>query len=176
MNIPNTITLIRIALVPVFILAYALGWGESFDLPFWIFTVASLTDVLDGYIARRKGLVTTFGKFIDPLADKLLISAALIILIDSGLISAWIVIVILARDFVVTSLRLVAVDSGEVIAAKTSGKIKMLVQVVVISFMLGSVSFFDPIIPYLVYLMLAVTVWSGVDYVWRSRHVFGGQK
>jgi len=171
MNLPNTITLIRIALVPIFMLAFALGWGESYDLPFYIFTAAALTDSLDGYLARRRGQVTTFGKFIDPLADKLLVSAVLIMMTGRGLIAAWVVVVILGRDFIVTSLRLIAVEAGVIIAAKLSGKIKMFVQVGVIMFMLSSITAASVIVPYLVYGMVAVTVWSGFDYIWKHRQL-----
>lgn len=172
MNVPNTITLIRIAMTPLFMVAMSMGWYDPVNAPFWLFASAALTDGLDGFIARKYKLVTTFGKFIDPLADKILVSAALLMLMERGQIAAWAVMLIISRDFVVTSLRLVAVDAGIVIAAKLSGKIKMLTQVLVILFMLTSIGETSAVTPYLVYLMVAVTVWSGIDYVWRNRQLF----
>ncbi|MCL2080891.1 MAG: CDP-diacylglycerol--glycerol-3-phosphate 3-phosphatidyltransferase [Oscillospiraceae bacterium] len=171
MNLPNSVTLLRIALVPVFIAAMLSDWNPY--IPFLIFALASLTDGLDGYIARKTGQVTTFGKFIDPLADKLLVSAALIMLLERGDVWGWAVVVILARDFVVTSLRLVAVDAGVVLAAMLSGKIKMIVQVAAILLMLTSWAQGRPSVFCTAQIvMVAVTAWSGVDYVWRSRQLF----
>jgi CDP-diacylglycerol--glycerol-3-phosphate 3-phosphatidyltransferase len=157
-------------------LTYALGWGDAFNLSFFIFTAAALTDGFDGYFARKLGQVTTFGKFIDPLADKLLVSAALIMLLGHGLIEAWVVVVILGRDFIVTSLRLVAVDAGLVLAAIFSGKVKMVVQVAVIMVLLSAIGALDIFVPYLIYGMVAITVWSGVDYVWRHRQLFSNKE
>lgn len=177
MNVPNTITLTRIALVPLFMVAMAMSWGTAFNAPLIIFALASLTDGLDGFIARKYGLVTTFGKFIDPLADKLLVSAALLMLLERGDVAAWAVMLILGRDFIVTSLRLVAVDAGIVLAAMFSGKIKMVVQVLGILLMLTSWAQGKPEVFLAVQIiMVAVTVWSGIDYVWKNKQLFVSKK
>jgi len=148
MNLPNKITVSRIFLIPVFLLFMLapLQWG-SITLPgieietahflgALIFIVASVTDWIDGYYARKYNLVTNLGKFLDPLADKLLVSAALIVLVDLKLAPAWIVIVIISREFAVTGLRLILAGSGEVVAANMLGKIKTWAQIVAISALL----------------------------------------
>ncbi|GHU89061.1 CDP-diacylglycerol--glycerol-3-phosphate 3-phosphatidyltransferase [Clostridia bacterium] len=180
MNIPNVVTLIRIALIPAFLLSLpAMGYGSYYGLaPFIIFLAASLTDTLDGYLARRNNgaKITTLGKFLDTLADKLLVAAAIIEFAARGQMAAWIVIVIIAREFVVTSLRMVGVERGVVIAAGWSGKIKMTVQIVCILFMLSVFHTYDlgPITvdTLMTWIMLAVTLWSGADYVWKYRGLF----
>ncbi|GHV34161.1 CDP-diacylglycerol--glycerol-3-phosphate 3-phosphatidyltransferase [Clostridia bacterium] len=181
LNIPNVVTLIRIALIPVFLLSLPrMGLNETYYglVPFLIFLAASLTDMLDGYLARRNNgaKITTLGKFLDTLADKLLVAAAIIEFAARGQMSAWIVIVILAREFVVTSLRMVGVERGVVIAAGWSGKIKMTVQIVCILFMLSSFHGLSlgPITvdQLMAWIMLAVTVWSGADYLLKYRGLF----
>ncbi|MCL1820043.1 MAG: CDP-diacylglycerol--glycerol-3-phosphate 3-phosphatidyltransferase [Oscillospiraceae bacterium] len=175
MNLPNSITLTRIALTPLFIVSMILDWNIL--IPFTIFAVASLTDGLDGYIARKTGQVTNFGKFIDPLADKILVSAALIMLLERGDVWGWAVAVILARDFVVTSLRLVAVDAGIVLAAIFSGKVKMVAQVFGILVMLTSWAQGRPeVFAVTQIVIVTVTVWSGIDYVWKNRRLFAAKK
>jgi len=169
MKTANVITLIRIALVPVFMAVYLLKIPYYEIIALAIFILASATDKLDGYIARKYNQISSFGKFVDPLADKLLVSAALIILVGEGVIPSWAVILILAREFIVTSLRTVAVSAGRIIAANNWGKAKMVIQVVAISFLLtslrnitlGSVTVGD----IMVWLMTVVTVWSGIDYI-----------
>ena len=178
MKTANIITLIRIALVPVFIAAwYFLPWYAAFT----VFVVASVTDKLDGYIARQ---VTNFGKFVDPLADKLLITSALLLFVKSGTVGTVYAILIIAREFIVTSLRVVAMSDGRVLAASVSGKIKMVVQCVVLAALLieplfgavgsvGSVAVFGAVTvnDLLVILMTAVTLWSGIEYLVRNRDV-----
>lgn len=145
MNLPNLLTVIRMALVPVFIVFFYLGQGGSLALcvaAFAVFIVASATDALDGYIARKHGLITNFGKLMDPLADKVLTTAAFIVFVDVGLMPAWMVVVILAREFAITGLRGVAASEGEIIAAGFSGKLKTVFQMVAICvILLGTVLF-----------------------------------
>lgn len=171
MNTPNTITMIRIALTPVFMALLLLDIPYGNYIALAVFLIASLTDGLDGYIARKYNKVTTFGKFVDPLADKLLVCAAILIFVQMGKMPAVAAMLIISRDFVVTSLRVVAMSENVVIAAALSGKFKMVTQVVSISVMLTGLSEFYLIPEMLsvntlcVWVMTLVTVYSGVDYV-----------
>ena len=124
MNLANKITMIRVFLVPLFILMFYLDINNNQLYAALIFILASMTDALDGYIARSRNLITNFGKFIDPLADKILTSAALILLVESGKIPAWVVIIIIAREFTITGFRILAAADGITIAASSLGKIK----------------------------------------------------
>lgn len=175
LNIPNALTLLRIVAVPVVVVAL-LGEIPNGDL--WagiVFTIAALTDGLDGYIARRRGDVTTFGKLMDPLADKLLVVAALISLVSLDRLEAWIAMVIIARELAVTGLRAVAVEYGVVVAASRLGKLKTGLQVAAI---IGLIAV-DPAttaIDVLVYAALAVTVWSAVDYFFGVRRRIEDQR
>lgn len=192
MNIPNRITLSRVLLIPIFIFifVYPFNWGEinigHGSLPVnhlvaaIIFLVASLTDWVDGYYARKHNLVTNFGKFLDPLADKLLVSAALICLVEIGLAPAWVVIIIISREFAVTGLRLVASGEGIVLAASQMGKLKTVLQISATAFLLFynfPFSYIDfPIGTYLLYLAMIVTVISGIDYFKKNWHVMRDSK
>jgi CDP-diacylglycerol--glycerol-3-phosphate 3-phosphatidyltransferase len=195
------------ALVPVFMVFFYLGEGRGggaatspvFDVfghpvsapacPVFavaalaVFVVAALTDAVDGHIARTRGLITNFGKLMDPLADKVLTAAALICFVDTGLVPAWIVVVIIAREFLVTGLRGVAASAGEVIAAGPAGKLKTVLQMGVIAlFLLGKplLACTEPFAALggalliaatvCLWAALAVTVWSGAEYVWKSRN------
>lgn len=187
MNLPNKITISRIILIPVFMIFMLMDFnmGETrflgADLKIeqliggWIFIFASLTDWLDGYIARKNNLVTSMGKFLDPLADKLLVSAALIILVELGTAPSWIVIVIISREFAVTGLRLILAGGGEVVAANQLGKIKTTAQILAIIFLLLNDLFFSAMgIPFgmiMLYIALIFTVWSGADYFYKNRRV-----
>lgn len=194
MNLPNKITIVRILLVPIMMLMPWLGITAktSLGLP-WvnviiliIFLVASFTDYLDGHIARKRNLVTNFGKFLDPIADKLLVLAALVMLVESGIIPGWIPIVIAAREFMVSAIRMLAASEGKVIAASKLGKIKTVTQMIAISlgfidvnsfmsFAFGSLTGFSLVLNILMSLamLLAViaTIWSGVDYFMKSKDV-----
>lgn len=140
-----------------------------------IFIFASVTDWLDGYIARKYSLVTNMGKFLDPLADKLLVSAAFIILVELGTAPSWIVIVIISREFAVTGLRLILAGGGEVVAANQLGKIKTVTQILaIVSLLLNNIYFESIGIPFgtiVLYVALLFTVWSGVDYFYKNRKV-----
>ncbi len=175
MNLPNKLTLLRIILIPVMVVLYYIDaldtiafMGISFKylLIVIIFMIASFTDFLDGYLARKLDLVTTFGKFIDPLADKLLVMAALLLLADAGLVWTWLVIVILSREFIVSGIRLVAVSEGKVIAASNLGKYKTASTMIAIILL-----FISPLYiigHYLIILALALTVISGYDYLVKN--------
>jgi CDP-diacylglycerol--glycerol-3-phosphate 3-phosphatidyltransferase len=185
MNIPNRITISRILLIPIFmiIMLVDFNWGNmtlfGADMPVshfiggLIFIIASLTDWVDGYYARKYNLVTTFGKFLDPLADKLLVSAALIILVELGFAASWIVIIIISREFAVTGLRLVLAGEGEVVAAGSLGKIKTTAQILAIAALLLHNTIFTLVnIPFgeiMLYIALIFTVWSGWDYFYANR-------
>lgn len=168
LNAPNVLTLLRILAVPVIVVAL-LGETPNGDaLAAGVFALAAFTDGLDGYIARRRQDVTTFGKLVDPLADKLLIVAALVSLVSLGRLAAWVAMVIIARELAVTGLRAVAVEQGMVISASWLGKAKTVLQVAAVFGLIiwnPSPTWVDV----LVYLAVAVTVISGVDYFFGLR-------
>lgn len=187
MNLPNKITVSRVILIPIFMvfMLVDLGFKDVVILGTkmqtehliggLIFIFASATDWLDGYIARKNNLVTNMGKFLDPLADKLLVSAAFIILVEIGSAPSWIVIAIISREFAVTGLRLLLAGGGEVVAANQLGKIKTVAQIVAISSLLLNNIFFESIgFPFgtiMLYIALIFTVWSGFDYFYKNRKV-----
>ena len=170
LNLPNTLTMLRILAVPVVVVAL-LSEVENGDLiAGLVFALAAFTDCLDGYIARRNDDVTTFGKLMDPLADKLLIVAALVSLVAVDRLQAWIAMVIIAREFAVTGLRTLAAEQGAVISASWLGKLKTAVQIAAIIGLIAT----DPATPLvdgLVYAAALITVVSGVDYFYGFRHV-----
>lgn len=178
MNTPNKLTVLRMILVPVFVAVLLGDWlGEASK---WtalvIFVLASITDWLDGYLARKHHLVTDFGKFMDPLADKLLVCSALICLIDLGKIPSWAVIIIIGREFIISGFRLVAADNGIVIAAGYWGKAKTVCQMLMIIVMLMDLGgAFGAAEQVLMWLALALTVISLVDYIWKNRQVISMQ-
>jgi CDP-diacylglycerol--glycerol-3-phosphate 3-phosphatidyltransferase len=191
-NLPNKITVSRVFLIPIFliIMIVPFHWGTitllGTQIPVThfigalIFIIASVTDWIDGYYARKLNLVTNLGKFLDPLADKLLVSAALIILVELGIAPSWIVIIIISRELAITGLRAILAGEGEVVAAKMPGKIKTWTQIIAISVMLlhnfpfQAVSFrFDLVA---LWVSMIFTIWSGWDYFYKNRHVFKNSK
>lgn len=167
MNTANKLTLLRVALIPVFLIVLYIGFPYSRYVALAVFIIASLTDFVDGYIARSRGQITDFGKFMDPLADKVLVMAALVWFIEQGLMPAWAVLIVIVREFAVTALRLVAADKGRVIAAGPSGKVKTALT------MLGIILMFLPIPPaavtVCVWVIVAVTLYSGIDYFVKNK-------
>ena len=169
MNLPNKLTMFRVVLIPVFIVVLMSGLiaePASRYIAVVIFCVASFTDYLDGHIARKYNLVTNFGKFMDPLADKLLVSAAMICMIELGMLPAWVVIIIISREFIITGFRLIAAEGGLVIAASWWGKIKTVTQMAMIILILLGVN--KVIGTILVVLATIFTVVSGVDYIVKN--------
>ena len=168
-NVPNILTVARMCLVPVFVALLMTGNPIPAGI---IFIIASLTDTLDGYLARKNNQITVFGKFMDPLADKLLVCSALICMVELGTIPAWIVIVIVGRDFIISGFRLVAVERGVVIAAGFWGKLKTVVQMVMcilLIFPFTGISHTIGIV--LMWAALALTIISLVDYLYTNRGV-----
>jgi len=171
MNLPNKLTILRMILIPVFIIFLI---KEYYYISGILFVAASITDALDGYLARKYHLITDFGKIIDPLADKLLITSALICLVQLGSIAGWLAIVILARELVVTSLRSIAATKGIIIAAERSGKIKTVMQMLALSVILlrnWPFSIFTdlPIGDYLLWLAVGMTLYSGIEYILKNK-------
>ena len=175
MNLPNKLTVLRVILIPFFVVCLLWEGGQNQTLRYVsaaIFIAASLTDMLDGKIARKYHLVTNFGKFMDPLADKLLVCSAMICLIPSGKLDAAIVIVIIAREFIISGFRLVASDAGIVIAASYWGKFKTVFQMAMIIVLIADFGgVFDLIGTALIWIAVALTVISLIDYVWKNRQV-----
>ena len=174
MNLPNKLTVLRVLMVPFFVLFMLTDIGGAANkwIALAIFAVASLTDMLDGKIARARNLVTNFGKFMDPLADKLLVCSAMICMITTGQLAAWIVIIIIAREFIISGFRLVAADAGIVIAASWWGKIKTVAQMAMIIVLLADFGgVFDMVGNVLIWASLILTIVSLVDYVKKNIQV-----
>ncbi len=178
MNTPNKLTLLRVIMIPffvVFMLADLGSWSKWVSLA--IFVVASMTDWLDGYLARRDHLVTNFGKFMDPLADKLLVCSAMICLVDLGRIPSWVVIVIIGREFIISGFRLIASDNGVVIAANYWGKAKTVCQMIMIILLIADLGeSFWVLEQVLIYGSLILTVISLITYLWQNRKVLSMQE
>lgn len=172
MNLPNKLTMMRVFMIPVFVL-FMLVNITPYDnwIALTIFIIASLTDLLDGKIARKYNLVTNFGKFMDPLADKLLVCSAMICLVAMNLIPAWIVIVIIAREFIISGFRLIASDNGVVIAASYWGKFKTVFQMVMICLMIANISAIKIVTDIVMWIALILTVVSLVDYLVKNKDV-----
>lgn len=174
MNLPNKLTVLRVLMVPFFVLFMLTDIGGAANkwIALIIFCVASLTDMLDGKIARARNLVTNFGKFMDPLADKLLVCSAMICMITTGQLQAWVVIIIIAREFIISGFRLVAADAGIVIAASYWGKFKTVAQMAMIIVLIADFGgVFDMIGTALIWVSLILTVVSLVDYVKKNIQV-----
>lgn len=188
MNLPNKLTMLRVVMVPFFMLFAHLsgGYGSADFNPTWmlvagvLFAVASFTDFLDGYLARKNNLVTDFGKFMDPLADKCLTTAALIYMVADGLCSPVVLCLVLFREFAVAGVRMIAAENGTVIAANMWGKVKTVLQMLTVLFYYFGAAFAGPtdvmavglITQVLCWLVAAVTVLSGGIYLWQNRACF----
>ena len=179
MNLPNKLTILRTVMIPFFILFLYTDWFHGYDkiIAAVIFIAASLTDMLDGKIARKYNLVTNFGKFMDPLADKLLVCSALIALVDLNKIAAWIVIIIIAREFIISGFRLIAAENGVVIAANYWGKFKTASQMVmIILLILNFGGIFEILTNIFIWLSLALTVISLITYIVQNKNVISMQE
>ncbi len=168
MNLANKLTILRILLVPVFVVVILSGIKNSLLISALIFAIASVTDFLDGYIARKYNLVTNFGKFMDPLADKLLVAAAFITMVDLNLVSSWAVIIIISREFAVSILRAIAATSGIVIAASKWGKAKTVSQILAIMMILLNIPYSNIVMG----IAVILTIYSGYDYINLNRNIF----
>ena len=174
MNLPNKLTILRVIMIPffVFFLLSGVGGSASKWIALVIFAAASITDTLDGYIARRDNLITDFGKFMDPLADKLLVCSALICFVELDKLPAWMVIIIIAREFIISGFRLVASDNGIVIAASYWGKFKTVSQMFMIIVLIADLGgVFDIVGTVLIWLSLILTVVSLIDYIAKNVQV-----
>ena len=176
MNLPKKLTVGRMIAVPFFVVFYMMGYYLA---AFVIFIAASFTDMLDGKIARKYNLVSNFGKIMDPLADKILVYSAFCLMVENGLVPAWMLIVILAREFAISGMRTVAASEGIVIAAGMSGKIKTVLQMIAVPLLLLLNVEGASVIPGLEFLAygflwasLIMTVYSGIEYIWQNKSVF----
>lgn len=167
MNLPNRLTLLRILLVPVCLL---LAGYDQYTIAAAVFALAAITDTLDGYIARKRGLITVFGKFADPIADKILVLSMMIVLCHEGLLPVWLPVLVTFRELLVDGLRMVAAEHGRVVAAGWSGKIKTVSQMILIVYALlfgcGTVTIVASA------AVAALTLYSGVEYFWKLRDFF----
>lgn len=174
MNLPNKLTTLRVMLIPFFVFFLVLNDGRSQWFRFLalaIFSVASLTDLFDGKLARRYHMVTNFGKFMDPLADKLLVCSALICLVELGQIPAWMVIVIVSREFIISGFRLVAAEQGVVIAASYWGKFKTTFQMIAVILMILNLPVLHPLTVLCTWIALILTIISMVDYIAKNHQI-----
>ena len=178
LNIPNKLTVLRVILIPVFIVLLMLA-GDRLGLriaALAVFCIACITDALDGMIARKHNLVTNFGKFMDPLADKLLVCSALICFVELGQLPAWVVIIIVAREFIISGFRLIASDRGVVIAASYWGKFKTVSQMITIILLILNLDFLHYVTLAFVIIMTVLTVISLVDYIVKNANVLKDEK
>ena len=179
MNTPNKLTIARMILVPFFVVFILTGWGGESNryICLAIFVAASITDWLDGYLARKNNLVTNFGKFMDPLADKLLECSSLICMIELDRLPAWIVIIIIAREFIISGFRLIAAENGVVIAANYWGKFKTVSQMImIILLILDFGGIFKTLETIFIWLSLALTVISLITYIVQNKKVISMQE
>ena len=174
MNTPNKLTLLRVAMIPVFLVVLYLGFPGSNYVALAVFVAASLTDLLDGHIARSRGLVTDFGKFMDPLADKVLVVTAMLWFVQCGRMPAWAVAIVIFREFAISGIRLIAAERGRVIAAAWSGKIKTACTMVFLTLM------FLPLPEWVdtlgVWVIVVTTVYSGLEYLVKNKDVIDWSK
>ena len=174
MNLPNKLTILRVIMIPFFVAALLYDCGANQNMRYVaaaLFIIASLTDMLDGKIARKYNLVTNFGKFMDPLADKLLVCSALICLVELKELPAWMVIVIISREFIISGFRLVASDNGVVIAASYWGKFKTTFQMIAVVLLILGIPSLSMVTTAVVWIALVLTVISLVDYITKNVNV-----
>ncbi len=176
MNLPNKLTVLRVILVFPFVTLLLLGYSWANWASLGIFIFACLTDWIDGKIARKYNLITNFGKFMDPLADKLLVCSALICLIELERIPAWVVTVIIAREFIISGFRLIASDNNVVIAANMWGKYKTTFQMIMVILMIANIGVLQIATDIVMWIATALTVISLVDYVYQNRSVLSDFK
>ncbi len=172
MNLANKLTVFRVVLVPFYVF-FMLTDFTAYNryIALTIFVIATITDKLDGTIARKYNMITSFGKFMDPIADKLLVCSALVCLVSSGEIPAWTVIVIIAREFIISGIRLIAAENGVAIAASWWGKIKTIAQMAMIIVILINADIFYILEQILIYVSLLLTVVSAIDYILKNKNV-----
>ncbi len=175
MNLPNSLTLSRLVAIPVLMALLLLRFPGHDQVAAALFIVFSLTDTLDGQLARRRGMVSDFGKFLDPLADKLFVLAVLIVLVQEGLVAAWVVVVIFSRELIITILRSVAASQGRVIPAAPLGKTKTVMQMAAVALLILQRPYpiLVPVAGVAVAVAVVFTLWSGLDYLWRFRYLIG---
>ncbi|MFV0341314.1 MAG: CDP-diacylglycerol--glycerol-3-phosphate 3-phosphatidyltransferase [Anaerocolumna sp.] len=174
MNLPNKITIARVFMIPIFLVVFLVpGIPQANYIAAAIFIIACLTDALDGYLARKYHLVTNFGKFADPLADKLLVSAALICFVELKLVPAWIIIIIISREFIISGFRLVASDNGVVIAASNLAKLKTTAQMIMSILLILHIDhqIFYVLEQIFIYASLVLTIASLVEYLYKNKNV-----
>ena len=178
MNLPNKLTILRMIMIVPFVvfMLVPIGGAAGKWIALALFVIASLTDLLDGKIARKYNLVTTFGKFMDPLAEKLLVCSAMLCLVELGRIPAWIVIVIISREFIISGFRLVASDKGVVIAASWWGKFKTTFQMIMIILMIADISALSIVTQIVMWIALILTVVSLIDYLVKNKDVMKDPK
>lgn len=179
MNLPNKLTVARALTIPAIVALMMAGGSACGFAAVALFAAASFTDFLDGHIARSRGMVTDFGKFMDPIADKLLVTAVMIMMVEQQLMAGWMLVLFVAREFIVSGLRLVAAGKGIVLAAGKLGKLKTVAQMIalivtlVVHYAFGDTAaqYLNVLTEGLMYLALALSVWSGADYIVRNRDV-----
>lgn len=180
MNLPNKLTLFRIFLIPVFVFVMLSNFSNKYLISCIIFIIASITDAMDGHIARKHNLITDFGKFMDPLADKLLVISALTAMIEDSLVPSWMVIVIVSRELTVSILRAIAGAEGKVIAASGGGKLKTISQMVAIIFLLLGAEFQNKILLNIggisILVATILTIQSGYEYLYKNKEIFMNSK
>lgn len=176
MNLPNKLTMLRIIMIPFFVFFLLSNIPGKDIIALVLFCAASLTDLADGKIARKYNLVTDFGKFMDPLADKLLVCSALICLVDLGRIPSWVVVIIVAREFAISGFRLIAADNGIVIAASYWGKFKTTFQMIMIILMILNIEKLSVLTALMMWVALALTIISLCDYIIKNKQVIGQTK
>jgi len=172
MNLPNQLTIARMIAVPFFVVLYMMGYNLA---AFLLFVIASFTDMLDGKIARKYNLITNFGKIMDPLADKILVYSAFVCMVEFGVVQGWMLIIILAREFVVSGMRTVAASEGTVIAADMAGKIKTVLQMIAVPLLiLGTWPWLvvETIAQIFLWASLIMTVISGINYIVKNKQIF----